>query len=269
MDVKEYISSGILESYVLGAASDQEQRAVQCLSKIYPEIAEALRALEADMETFAQSLAKAPPTALKGNVMAAIKNVEQESVLRKVDTMQSDNTKVVTPAPMTVSKTSRPWMAAASLAALIGLTVIFFINQNSQKKELLALQEKVQSSETFNSQLNDLNAWLAHSRTRKIQLKGTESFPDGEVAVFWNDLTEDVAFKVGKLPALEANKDYQLWAIVDGKPTDMGVMDYKNALANIVKGSKVANAQAFAITIEPKGGSVEPTLSDMVVVGNT
>ena len=38
MNVTEYIASGILESYVMGAVSDQEQREVDCLSSIYPEV---------------------------------------------------------------------------------------------------------------------------------------------------------------------------------------------------------------------------------------
>lgn len=267
MDVKDYISSGILESYVLGAASNQEQREVQCLSAIYPEITEALRALEGDMETFAKSLAVEPPTELKGKIMAAIENVEQDSVLKQTTTPSKQ---VVEPAPMTITKTKRPWLAAASLAALIGLTAIFFVNQNSQKEEIVALQQQVEDANKNTNQLNDLNALLAKTATRKIELKGTEAQPDANVSVFWNSETQDVAFTVNNLQELPSDKDYQLWAIVDGKPTDMGVMDFNKAVASIVKGGKqVANAQAFAITIEPKGGSKDPTLSAMVVVGNT
>ncbi len=267
MDVKEYISSGILESYVLGAASDQEQQAVQCLSKIYPEISQALRALEEDMESFAQEMAQEPPAHLKANILAAIKNVEQESALQVAVHVPSDNTRVHQETPMTVTKTKRPWLAAASLAALIGLTAIFFVNQNNQKEEIVALQNQLEAVE---KQSADLNSLLAQSATQKIELKGTDNEPDAYVSVFWNNETQDVAFTVNNLPELPSDKDYQLWAIVDGKPTDMGVMDYEQAVASIVIGDKkVANAQAFAITIEPKGGSEGPTLSNMVVIGNT
>ena len=270
MDLKEYISSGILESYVLGAASNQEQREVQCLSAIYPEIKEALVALEIDMESFAKSLAKAPPAGLKERIMKAIENIAQENVLQPVSKVQqSDESKMVEPAPMAVTKTKRPWMAAASLAAFIGLTVVFFMSQSEQNDKMLVLQDKVETYENTNIELTALNSLLAQTNTQKIELKGTEAQPDASVSVFWNNETEEVAFTVNKLPALPADKDYQLWAIVDGKPTDMGVMNYEDAVAAIVSGDKkVANAQAFAITIEPKGGSKEPTLSDMVVVGN-
>ncbi len=269
MDVKEYISSGILESYVLGAASDQEQREVQCLSSIYPEIAEAVQALNNDMENFAHSLAQEPPSSLKEKIMAAIQNVEQESVLKQTQTLPSDNTRVVQneTGPMTVTKTKRPWLAAASLAALIGLTAVFFVNQKNQNAEKLALEQKVEQIEKRSTEINSL---LANVSTKKIQLNGTETQADAKVSVFWNSETQDVAFTVNNLPELPNDQDYQLWAIVDGKPTDMGVLDYQSALQTIVKSEKkVSGAQAFAITIEPKGGSVNPTLTSMVVVGNT
>jgi anti-sigma-K factor RskA len=58
---------------------------------------------------------------------------------------------------------------------------------------------------------------------------------------------------------------YQLWAIADGKPVDAGMYteekDSKIALANIT------NAQAFAITLEKKGGSPVPTMENMYVMG--
>lgn len=268
MDVKAYISSGMLESYALGAASEQEQREVQCLSAIYPEIASSLRALEADMENFANSIAITPPSSLKEKILTAIKDVEQESVLRKASMVHSQEEKQ--DAGMTLTKTKRPWLSIASIAALIGLTVVFFLNQNNQNKELLALQQEVKAAEQSSTKLSELNAMLAQDATRKIELKGTENQPEANVSVFWNEETQDVAFTVNNLPELPSDKDYQLWAIVDGQPTDMGVMDYEGALAAIVKSDvKVAGAQAFAITIEPKGGSKDPTLASMVVVGNT
>ena len=268
MDIKEYISSGILESYVLGAASDQEQREVQCLSSIYPEISEALRVLEADMESFAKSIAITPPVSLKESILAAIKNVPQDGVIQKASSVQTEAPAQET--SMTAMKTKRPWLAAASLAALIGITAIFFVKQNDQNKEMVALEQQVKDAQSSATKLGDLNAMLAQAGTRKIELKGTENQPDANVSVFWNEETQDVAFTVNNLPELPSDKDYQLWAIVDGKPTDMGVMDYKGAVAAIIKGdTKVAGAQAFAITIEPKGGSKDPTLSSMVVVGNT
>ena len=42
MNINDYISSGILEQYVLGDISPQEKKEVECMSHIYPELQEEL-----------------------------------------------------------------------------------------------------------------------------------------------------------------------------------------------------------------------------------
>jgi len=59
---------------------------------------------------------------------------------------------------------------------------------------------------------------------------------------------------VKNLPALPQNKQYQLWAQIDGKPKSLGVFE---AAADkvIFKMNNTKKAGAFAITVEPKGGN--------------
>ncbi len=60
----------------------------------------------------------------------------------------------------------------------------------------------------------------------------------------------------------------QLWAIADGKPVSLGVFD----VADLKEMSDpfavdAKNISAFAITIEKRGGSEQPTMEKMVVMG--
>ncbi len=64
MEIKEYIESGILEAYVIGAASEQEVQEVLRYKEQYPEINIALNEIEADMERVAQYMAVPPPPTL-------------------------------------------------------------------------------------------------------------------------------------------------------------------------------------------------------------
>jgi hypothetical protein len=50
MNVKEYISSGIVESYVLGLASEAERQEFEQNCVQYPEIAQARTAFELSLE---------------------------------------------------------------------------------------------------------------------------------------------------------------------------------------------------------------------------
>jgi hypothetical protein len=61
LKINEYIESGILESYVLGSASESEIDELLYLKKKYPEIQTALNDLETDMERIAQHMAVPPP----------------------------------------------------------------------------------------------------------------------------------------------------------------------------------------------------------------
>ena len=61
MKIKEYIESGVLESYVLGSASEEETQELLRLKKEHPEIKQALFELEVDMERLAQHIAIPPP----------------------------------------------------------------------------------------------------------------------------------------------------------------------------------------------------------------
>lgn len=61
MKINEYIESGILEAYVLGAASETEISELLDLKARHPQIGDALYELETDLERIAQHMAITPP----------------------------------------------------------------------------------------------------------------------------------------------------------------------------------------------------------------
>jgi len=62
LKTQQYIDSGILETFVLGAASEEEVKELLYMKAKYPEISEALQQLEIDMEKLARDLAVEPPS---------------------------------------------------------------------------------------------------------------------------------------------------------------------------------------------------------------
>lgn len=64
MEIKEYIESGVLEAFVIGAASEQEVQQVLQYKEKYPEVKIALNEIEADMERVAGYMAVTPPPTL-------------------------------------------------------------------------------------------------------------------------------------------------------------------------------------------------------------
>ena len=57
-------------------------------------------------------------------------------------------------------------------------------------------------------------------------------------------------------------------SLINGKPKDLGVFDVSDEKF-IIKMNNTQKADAFAITIEQKGGSQSPTLEKMESLGKT
>jgi anti-sigma-K factor RskA len=69
------------------------------------------------------------------------------------------------------------------------------------------------------------------------------------------------------LPEAPSGMTYQAWFIRDNQPTSAGLMTVdQDGYAVITNASPVAGAQVVALTVEPAGGSVQPT-SDPFAVG--
>jgi anti-sigma-K factor RskA len=101
-----------------------------------------------------------------------------------------------------------------------------------------------------------------------IALAGTDVSPESAARVFWNPGAEQLYLSPGNLPEPPTGKQYQLWAIVDGSPVSAGVFEVAPDAASLqALASQIAQASAFAITLEPRGGSPSPTMEAMYVQG--
>ena len=65
MNIEEYISSGILESYVLGELPENEAQEVLRIAQQYPEVREELENIERSLEALAQKVAVKPSSEVK------------------------------------------------------------------------------------------------------------------------------------------------------------------------------------------------------------
>jgi anti-sigma-K factor RskA len=265
MNIDEYIASGILEQYVSGAASPQEMREVECMSHIYPEINAEVSRLQLAIEQYAKSHSKRPPAHLRNTILEKLKNLEDATPKAIVE---PDNNVVV----FNKSKTNTAiwkYSAAASIILLVVSSAYFINNQNKKNKEIASINKAL---ETRNHQIENLSSDLAfyvNPDYKKIVLAGVkEKSPESVVTVYWNKNKAEVYLAVNNLPTAIANKQYQLWAIKDGVPVDMGMLPKDVAQNALIKMKLIDNAQAFAITLENEGGVPSPTMSEMYVIGN-
>ncbi len=272
MNGEEYISSGVLELYVMGALPEAEMQQVREMARRFPEVTQEIEKIEALMESYALLNAAEPRIELKEKVMNRIK----QETLRVIKTESRDENVAIK--KLNANESSRnfyAYLAAASLALLIVSSAfnLFVWKKLKESGEQLAVirSEKqeygnqlatVKSS--YDQTLAEINI-LQNKDYKAIEMKGLPVAPHALVRVYWNQQTKETFVNIADLPAPPAGKQYQLWALVDGKPIDAGIFEGK---ASMQKVKSVENAQAFAVTLEPEGGSAVPTLTAMYVMGN-
>lgn len=74
----------------------------------------------------------------------------------------------------------------------------------------------------------------------------------------------DAVFTASDLPDLD-DGDYQLWVVAEGAPVSAGVLDLSDGAAT-ASVSTVPEGAALALTVEPLGGSEQPTTEPVVVL---
>lgn len=264
MDSKEYIASGIIERYVLGLVSPQEKQEVECMSHIYPEIGDELSKFQVSIEKMALKGAVEPPSRVKDRLMEQIKTEKQK-------TITSPEAKII---EMTSPKSGfYKYAAAASVMLIVGLGIGLYslsLSKANLKTEMATFtKEKDSIQKQMDKELSIAAAnihFLKDTNTMKCTMKGTEMHPNLMATVYWNTKNKKVMLEANLLDTPPADKQYQLWAIVDGQPKDMGVFGMDNSIT-LHEMKLTSSAQAFAVTLEPIGGSTIPSMDQMYVLG--
>lgn len=279
MNIQEYISSGIVESYVLGLAEIEERVEFERMCVAHAEVKAARDAFEALIEQNAVFNAIEPPKELKDRIWATIVNESRQSAAPVLPIINDNKNSGSHPDKAVVTMNWMRYLVAASIILLVastGLNVYFFkqykdystryadllANQQQLTARNDAIQAKLQSYETDIAIMKDPDMAVV-----KMPQVPTSPVPGSLATVYWNLRTKDVYLLINNMPEPTLDRQYQLWALVDGKPVDAGVFDIKSATA-LVKMKNIPNAQTFAITLEKRGGSVSPTMEQLYVLGN-
>ncbi|ALI97686.1 anti-sigma factor [Rufibacter tibetensis] len=277
MNIQEYIDSGVLELYAAGGLTPSESEEVERMAVQHPEVRAALEECLYTMEVYALTHAKPPRPELEDQILRQLYLTNASSVANSAATegkvlpftsSEQDSSSVQEP--------SRWWQIAAVILLLISAAanVYLYSSLRETRNELVSAQQttrqyalQVNQLENRSLQSENLLGVLRNPQTLAVQLKGVTQHPDAQATVFWNQESKEVYFDPAKLPAAPDGKQYQLWALAQGKPIDAGLV--KSTDSALVKMKSVEEAQAFAVTLEPVGGSVNPTMEEMYVMGTS
>ena len=249
MNIKEYISSGIVESYVLGLASEQERAEFEQLCLQYPELIAARNDFEEKLEKQAFQQAITPPAFLKEKVMVNIHDQVSPAKEAKIITMDT-------------RPRSSNWLrfvAAASVILLLASTYfVYDLYSKNQKlqRSTSQMQSSLDSTIRQMEETQKMMEVMTNPNVTIVSMVGTQKNPSS-ANIYWDTASKDVYMVVKNIPKLPSEKQYQLWAFIDQKPVDLGLFDADKPNL-FLKMKNTQKAEAFAITIEKRGNGPVP-----------
>ncbi|RNL51320.1 anti-sigma factor [Pedobacter jejuensis] len=280
-NLKAYIESGVLELYVLGDLSPEETLQVEEMASRYPNVRDEIAAIELTIEQYAMQNVVEPSADVESRLF--------EKLGLKDDDISSIPTQsTITPGPKILqidgsdSKVRTLRYALVACIALLAMsTAALFITYNKlgdaheQIASLNLDKQKfagvVSKLEFENKGLDNMAAMADSKEWATIQMAGQAYSPKSKMKVYWNknDKSVLINYVAMDLPKADETHEYQLWALVNGKPVSLGVFGKTDSTSNeaIVKMQTINEAQAFAVTLEPAGGSVNPTMEKLTVMG--
>jgi hypothetical protein len=290
MNITEYISSGVLDRYVAGGVSAQEQKEVECLSHIYPEIQDELLQLQAALEQYTDLHRVEAPAHLRDKILtklAALSALENEQKKAADEVAPPNNTannaannspKTTVAAPK--SRANR-MLILLNIVGMLGISAVGYwgitqknslekANEGNKMQQIqLDSMQKAQENQAQHLAVLEREAQIFKNIDfRKIDLVGINPATESNrAAIYWNASTQEVFIQPAALPLATAEQQYQLWAIQNGKPVDIGLLPQDFAANGLIKMTDITGVSAFAITLEAKGGVASPTMAQMQVLG--
>lgn len=253
MNIKEYISSGIIELYVLGICSPEEEKEFESLRHQYPELDAAVQEYEMQLENEMQQQATLPSAEI------------DEKILKTFDSL---NTPIVALPVYKENKRSVSWWkmaAAASILLLITSAVFNYLLYNKTKKQELALQSKGDNKPTLPAGDYEI---LKDPTITPVAMYGVGYHAICRCTMFWDKKTGKIYVMIHHLPKSSKSKDYQLWANVNGTQVSVGIVKDEIRGRFIEMQNVPAGATAFTVTLEKAGGSTTPDMDEAYLAGS-
>ncbi len=282
-NLKAYIESGVLELYVLGDLSSEETLQVEEMAARYAEVRAEIDAIEQAMEQYAMQNAVEPSADVETRLFEKLgfSDLEEQEEVVSNQPVYTEEPKIIRLDGSDGKVRTLRYALVACVALLVMSVAALFITYNklndahSQIASLNLDKQKfagvVTKLEYDNKGLNNMAEMADSKEWATIRMQGQAISPKSKMNVYWNKKDKSVLinYVAMDLPKADAEHEYQLWALVNGKPVSLGVFGKADSTSNeaLLKMQTIQEAQAFAVTLEPMGGSVNPTMEKLTVMG--
>ncbi|MEM8908291.1 MAG: anti-sigma factor [Bacteroidota bacterium] len=275
MDIKEYISSGILEQYVLGLCTPKEADKVEQYAEQHPEVQQKIKKLQSCMEHYADLHAIPPPPKLKNRILGKIHHLEDCKGL----SVEYKRGQTLEQSPVVPQDNFRRLWSGIAVLMIFSLGFLSYSLYEQQKlanQKLAGLYSEIQyikadyrELRVQSDQLQAQYAVLKDAGTRYVHLRGSNMAPQSLAVIYYNPDHKKTYLNVVRLPDPPSGHQYQLWADIDGKHYNMGAVKVNDdGSENLHTMPFLENSRGFAITLEEQGQSKVPTVAKMCLSGS-
>jgi anti-sigma-K factor RskA len=208
---------------------------------------------------------EAPPTGLRQRLLSRLssKRSEQPRGTKPTPTHTPTPQRETLETPVTKAP-SHSWYLYASvvMGALIIISLLFFLND--QLRTTSELEKKLSDLQTQVQQKQDILGILQARRVEMLSLVSVEPGSEAFGKIFWEPERRRAVVQAVNLPAQSTDKQYQLWLMKEKKYFRVGEFDVNTEKTNVFAvmtlpvGEK-QEIEGFAVTLEPRGGSTQPS----------
>ena len=216
-------------AYALGIAEDPERAGIaEHLARNCPGCVRGVRGAMATVTALSDTVPPVePPSQLRSRVIGMVEREKKPSFFGLV----------------------LPWAVSAAMAIILVAVVISTRRPNPDT-----------------AKLEEALAILNDPAGREVTFGETAKPSRGRLFVSGRN---GVVFIASSLPRIEANKTFQLWVIpAKGNPVPAGTFrgDADSTAVYVRPGPVQTDAAALAVTVEPEGGSPQPTTTPFLVM---
>lgn len=249
MNIKEYISSGILELYVANQLTAEERAEVEAMILAHSEVKQEVFEIENAVERYSQVSAINPPPELKAKILDTLppKNVSTE-----------------------INNNSEPklkWNILHTLLlsiAGLGFT-LYFTGKINHTRELKNFNQQIEECDSLKAVQLQQYAFLEDVKdqnNRIIEVVPTPKYKQTKMFFHYNSVARKNYIQIDKLPKLESGQAYQLWSLKPNtNPIPMDVFKGQDLFARV---NYEEGTQTYAVTIEEEGGAKVPNLDRLI-----
>lgn len=242
-------------AYALDALDEFERRQFQAHLTRCPDCTREVDELRATGAKLGLAVAAQPPDSLRRKVMAEVVATRQDSPApRAADTTSG--------APGATGRAGWPVrLTAIAAAASVVAAVVLGVATVRTGRERDAAQAQLAQVQSQYASVTQLAAAPDARGSSGAGARGGSAF-----VIASQELNKGVLLVSG-LPTPPAGRTYQAWLIGDGHPRSVGLLAAgPSGRAVPLQFSGLGDASKFGLTLEPAGGSPQPTTTPVVLI---